>query len=181
MGKVARGVALAAALALGAGCSSTSTNEGSGGASGAGASGGSAGGASGGASGGGASGASSGGASSGPVTCEKHQDCAELCGALDPVCPAVAGGMPYCQCYTPNGYCSPGETVKCPPGMTCGFGGDRCSQTAGKVAGATCSQDLQCPPGELCEGLKCKRPCKVGADTGCQCIEAGTQGWGWCQ
>lgn len=194
MAKVARGMLGAAWIVAGAtalvGCSSTSTNEASGGASGAstggassgGASGASTGGASsGGASVGGAGGTSSGGASPGPVTCEKHLDCATLCGALEPVCPAVAGGMPYCLCYVPNGYCLPGETAKCPGGMTCNIEASWCSQTRGTQSGAACTKDLQCPPGELCDGT-CRVPCELGTDAGCECeVVSPALPWGLCK
>lgn len=191
MGNLPRTAALLALAALG--CSSTSTNEGSGGASGASSGGATSGAApSGGAPGGG--GAPSGGAAGGdagavePVTCAQDADCLKLCGTLAPDCPAASGGSEFCVCHTAPGACPPGETAPCPAGMTCKLyaPASLCVQTIGTVSGGPCSLNIHCPPGETCKKTTttagvCAKPCS-GSDAGCQCEPfPGSEPAGYCK
>ncbi len=125
MGKIARGTALAAALALGAGCSSTSTNEAGGGASSTGGT----------AGAGAASGGGAGAPSGGYLLCGKSASpapqCEPLCGVFWPVC---TDGL--CTCRNTN--CIPGTLVGCPSTLQC-TAMKECVPTGNRSEGEACA------------------------------------------
>lgn len=189
MQDVARGIGLVVALAIGVGCSSTSTNEGaaaSGGASSGGAASGGAAGSAGAGSGGAASGgagqdASSGGASA-LIWCSAVKDCIALCGALQPVC-TKAGDV--CRCNTAD--CLPGKTDVCPAGMTCS-GSSSCYPDGEITLGEPCSWPTKrCVSGLICGApnevwdagfdFRCRKPCDPAKPpAGCNCSSK----YEWC-
>lgn len=189
MQDVARGIGLVVALAIGAGCSSTSTNEGAatGGASSGGAASGGAAGSAGASSGGAASGgagqdASSGGASA-LIWCSAVKDCVALCGALQPTCGVV------CRCGTAD--CVTGKTDVCPAGMTCGTTYS-CYPDGDVPLGEPCSWPTKrCMSGLVCDSANeivdgshnfiCRRPCKKASPpSGCSCQSSDPVD-GWCK
>lgn len=60
-------------------------------------------------------------------------------------------------------------------------GGAAGASTRGTQSGAACTKDLQCPPGELCDGT-CRVPCELGTDAGCECeVVSPVLPWGLCK
>jgi hypothetical protein len=194
MQKLARGLMGAAWLVAGAAalvaCSSTSTNEASGGASSTGGASGASGASSGGTASGGDAGASTGGTGGAPsavVWCSAPKDCVGLCSTKELQSYCTPAGL--CTCIAAT--CEPGTLSECPAGMTCNF--DNCYPDGTLAAGDVCVWPTKrCASGLICHApnptgdagwdFRCRRPCKLAAaPAGCTCQKEGAEPvWGWC-